>query len=346
MRRHNSMRRMVGALVGVTASAALAACGNVGGSSNTGEESADPADAFAGKRLTIVVPYDPGGGFDTFARLLAPELEKEIEDLQVTVENRPGGGGLIGANTVYNAKPDGLTIGLINYPGAVFAEATNQEGVDFENSDWTFLPRLGAVNPVVYTSPKKNFPTFESVMEATKPVVFGIGGVGSDAYYTTKVIGETLDFPHKIIGGYPGSGEADGALVVGEVDASVNSLDSALPTIEGSGAVPVVLVAREPSEQLPDVPVITEFGDDQQKEVLSALASMYELERVLVAPPGLDEEIADFLSEAIHSAATGESYAAAMDEAGRTISPMSRADVLEVTSEAGSVVDLLKPVIE
>jgi tripartite-type tricarboxylate transporter receptor subunit TctC len=346
MRRHNSMRRMVGILAGVTATASLAACGNAGGNSDTAAEPADPADVFAGERLTIVVPYDPGGGFDTFARLLAPELEKEIDGLTVQVENRPGGGGLVGANSVYNAEPDGLTIGLINYPGAVFAEATNQEGVDFKNSDWTFLPRLGAVNPVVYTSPKKDFPTFDSVMEATEPVVFGIGGVGSDAYYTTKVVGETLGFPYKIIGGYPGSGEADGALVVGEVDASVNSLDSALPTIEGSGAVPVVLVARQSSEQLPDVPAITDFGDEGQKEVLSALASMYELERVLVAPPGVDEKTADFLAEAIHSAATGESYAAAMEEAGRTISPMSRADVLEVASQGGSVVDLLKPVIQ
>lgn len=345
MRRHNSLRRMIGVLVGITATASLAACGNVGANPEATSDPADPADGFAGETMTIVVPYDPGGGFDTFARLLAPELEKEIDGLRVRVENRPGGGGLVGANMVYNAEPDGLTIGLINYPGAVFAEATSQEGVNFQNSDWTFLPRLGAVNPVVYTSPKKDLTTFEAVLNATEPVVFGIGGVGSDAYYTTKVIGETLGFPYKIIGGYPGSGEADGALIVGEVDASVNSLDSALPTIEGSGAVPVVLVARQPSDQLPDVPVITEFGDDGQKEVLSALASVYELERVLVAPPGMDEEIADFLAEAIYSAATGEAYAAAMEEAGRTISPMSRADVLEVVSQGGSVADLLNPVI-
>ncbi len=264
------------------------------------------ASSFDGETVEIVVPYEPGGGFDTYARALAPQLEKQLDGAEVTVENRPGAGGLIGANAVFQAEPDGTTIGLINYPGAVFAEQTGKEGSNIKNDEWTFLGRVAAVNPLVYTSAESGIDSPEKLMAAEEEVVFGIGGVGSDAFYATRVLGETLDFPYKIIAGYPGSGEADAALLAGEVEASVNSVDSALQTVEGGKATPVLFVSNEPSELLPDVPTVADVGDEAQQETLTSLAAIYDLERILVAPPGVTEEAADCLGETINAALTDQ----------------------------------------
>jgi tripartite-type tricarboxylate transporter receptor subunit TctC len=328
----------------------LAACGG-----GLGDESSDPAAVgggadpgafFEGKTITIVVPYNPGGGFDSFVRLLQPYLEEELGTTTVNVENRPGGGGLIGANEVFQADPDGLTIGLINYPGAVFAEQTGAEGVEFENSEWTFLDRLGAINPIVYTGKGSGYPDFQSMIDADEPVRFGIGGVGSDAYYATLVLSKVLDFPAEIIAGYPGGGEADAALLVGEVDASVGSADATLSRIGGTGAHVNALIGTEPDDRIPDVPLITDFGDADQQEVLTGLASIYDLERTLVAPPGMDEDRAEFLADAIYAAATSGGYQDDMTAAELTASPLERSEVLARVEQVNASVDKLTPYLQ
>lgn len=356
------MRRRVSAALAVgLAGLALAACGTADAGPEAAapaqpaetEEAAepdavpveDPGAFFEGKTITILIPYNPGGGFDSFVRLLVPELEKELEGVRIVVENRPGGGGLIGANEIFQAEPDGLTFGLINYPGAVFAEATDTEGVTFTNADWTFLTRLGAINPIVYTGEGTGLTTFESILDSEEPVTFGIGGVGSDAYYATVVLSEVLGFPAEIIAGYPGGGEADAALLVGEVMAGVGSVDATLGRIEGTGTNITALLSTEPNVKLPGVPLITEFGDADQQAILTSLASIYDLERMLVGPPGMDEARAEYLAAAIYAAATAGPYVESMAGAGLTASPMARSDVVTRAAALNASIDALTPYV-
>jgi tripartite-type tricarboxylate transporter receptor subunit TctC len=350
---HQTRRRAVtGLAAAAAASMVLAACGSDGG--GLGEDAAptdggdaaaeEPCAALEGETVTFVVPYNPGGGFDTFVRLLEPHLEEQLEGVQVNVENKPGGGGLIGANEVFQSNPDDFTIGLINYPGAVFAEIAEQEGATFDNSEWTVLGRLAALPPLVYTGPASGITDFDALLNAEEPVVFGIGGVGSDAYYVAVVLSEVYGFPNKIVGGYPGSGEADAALLVGEVDASINSGAQAGQTLTQPGVNGVVAISTEPLSDFPDVPVITEFDSDRP-EVISALASISDLERIVVGPPGMDEATASCLGDAIYAAATETSYEQEMEEAGSPAAPLPRdetADLLEqVTGSLGALREVL-----
>src|SRR5690606_36605885 len=110
-----------------------------------------------------------------------------------------------------------------------------------------------------------------AMLNATEPVSFGIGGVGSDAYYAAVVLSEVFGFPTDIIGGYPGSSEADAAMIVGEVDASINSGAVAINTIENSGAHAVLAISTKPLPELPDVTLIGDFDSDAP-DVLAALA--------------------------------------------------------------------------
>jgi tripartite-type tricarboxylate transporter receptor subunit TctC len=351
MQKSNSNRRAVTGLAAAAASVLLAGCGggSLGGdeaASESTEAAGDPCAALDGESVTFVVPYNPGGGFDTFVRLLEPYLEEQLEGVTVNVENAPGGGGLIGANEVFQSDPEDLTVGLINYPGAVFAELTEQEGATFDNTEWTVLGRLGALPPLLYTAPDSEYKDFESLLEATEPVKFGIGGVGSDAYYVAVALAKIFEFPNEIIGGYPGSSEADAALLVGEVDASINSGGAGVQMVEGSGANPLVVVSNEPLPELADTPIISEFGEGDQAEVLTALASMYDLERVVVGPPGMDEGTVDCLGDAIYAAASEPGYAEEMEAAEYPVNPLEREATVALTEEVAGSVDALRDLLK
>src|SRR5438067_12969882 len=91
------------------------------------------AQSFAGKTVTIVVGYKPGGGYDATARMLARHLPDHLPGKPtVIVQNMPGGNSIIGANHMYNvAKPDGLTIGTFNR-NLPIAQLTKVQGVKFD----------------------------------------------------------------------------------------------------------------------------------------------------------------------------------------------------------------------
>ena len=103
----------------------------------------DPLEAqsfFAGKTVRIVVGLAPGGGFDTYARLLARHLSRHIPgNPAIIVENMTGGGGLIAANHLYRvAKPDGLT--LAHVPGTLLlGQVLGQPGIEFDARKFEYI---------------------------------------------------------------------------------------------------------------------------------------------------------------------------------------------------------------
>ena len=98
---------------------------------------------FAGKTVRFVVGYGPGGGYDAYARMLAPYLSKNL-GATVIVENRPGAGGLVALNGISVAPPDGLTMMIVNGTGAAFAQLTDQQGARFDLAKLGYLATLTA----------------------------------------------------------------------------------------------------------------------------------------------------------------------------------------------------------
>ena len=108
---------------------------------------------------------------------------------------------------------------------------------------------------------------------------------------------------------------------------------------------PTALISTEPNDSVPDVPLITEFGDAEQQEVLTALASIYDLERTLVGPPGIEDARADCLADAIFTAASAGPYEEAMDAAGLTASPLPRDEVVSRAETVNASIDQLIPYV-
>ena len=71
-------------------------------------------DFYKGKTISYIVATSPGGGYDTYGRLVARYMNKYLPGSKIIIRNLPGAGHVIGANTIYASKPDGLTIGTFN----------------------------------------------------------------------------------------------------------------------------------------------------------------------------------------------------------------------------------------
>src|SRR3954464_484369 len=98
---------------------------------------------FAGKTVRLVVGFGPGGGYDLYARMLAPYLSKTL-NATVLVENRPGAGGLLALNGIYVSPPDGLTLMIVNGTGAAFSQLTDQQGARYDLSKFGYIATLSA----------------------------------------------------------------------------------------------------------------------------------------------------------------------------------------------------------
>src|SRR5215470_3547389 len=96
------------------------------------------ADYFKGKTITYIVATSPGGGYDTYGRLISRYLQMHLPGSRILVKNVPGAGNIIGANEIYSAKADGLTIGMFN-TGLIYDQLIKRQGVMFDLTkfSWT-----------------------------------------------------------------------------------------------------------------------------------------------------------------------------------------------------------------
>ena len=86
---------------------------------------------YAGKTMVLVVPTNPGGGYDFYCRAIANLMQEELKGSTFIVKNIPGAGSIIGVNEIYRSKPNGLTFGVIN-PGLIATQLVGQRGVKFD----------------------------------------------------------------------------------------------------------------------------------------------------------------------------------------------------------------------
>ena len=100
--------------------------------------SAASNDMFRGKTITYIVATTAGGGYDTYGRMIARYMPKYLPGARVIVRNVPGAGNIIGANAIYTARPDGLTIGMFN-TGLIYNQLIGAAGMNFDIGKFSFL---------------------------------------------------------------------------------------------------------------------------------------------------------------------------------------------------------------
>jgi tripartite-type tricarboxylate transporter receptor subunit TctC len=273
--------------------------GDAASGGNGGDQAAE--SCYEGETATFQVPFSPGGGYDTIARGMAPYLEEEL-GATVVVENVTGAGGLIAANELFNAEPDGLTFAIVNTQGILGAALAGAEGVSFDPQDFTLVARLAEDARVMLTGANTDLASIDDVLNADSELQWATAGVGAadniDANVVPTILG--IEDNVQIVTGFEGSSETELAVTAGEVDLGSGTLGTRLAGIEAGDQRALLLMGRERAEELPDVPALLEL-DLANEDLAEAYISLQESGRSIFAPPGLEANCLEELQTAFQN---------------------------------------------
>ncbi|MDK3255394.1 Bug family tripartite tricarboxylate transporter substrate binding protein [Blastococcus capsensis] len=262
----------------------------------------DECASLEGETVSLVVPYDPGGGYDTYTRMVAPYLEDAL-GATVVVENQPGAGGLLALNNLLAEDPDGTTLAIMNGVGAGGSSIAGAEGATFSLEDFTYIGRVASDPSLIVTSATGPYQTFEDIRAADQ-FRWGSTGPGAEDYVTSSLLSAVFDIPGEVITGFPGSGETELAVIQGSVDGMSGNLTSRRGAVEDGTQTPVLVVGEEKPDWVPeDVPTVGELDTtEEQAAILDAHLALIELGRPFVGPPGMDEDVTSCLRGAMDAA--------------------------------------------
>jgi tripartite-type tricarboxylate transporter receptor subunit TctC len=193
------------------------------------------ADFYRGKTIRLIVGYAPGGGYDTYARIIAPLLSKYIPgNPTVVVENMAGAGSQVAFSQTYNSLPKDGTVITSGDGAFALTQLLTPSTVDFDTGKWNYVGAPTASTYVLYqtkaASEKNGVTKFEDSQGPNgKQLVLGATSTGLD-YDSEMLMKDVLGANIKIVGGYPGSTNIKLAMDQGELDGYTNSWDSVKAT--------------------------------------------------------------------------------------------------------------------
>ncbi len=257
--------------------------------------SADEAeDFFKGKTLTYVVATSPGGGYDTYGRLIARYLEKHLPVSKVIVKNIPGAGHIVGANTIYAAEPDGLTIGSFN-TGLVYAQLLELDGVQFDLHEMSWIGKAASDTRSLVLGRDSGFVDFDAFAAAKEPVKLASPGVGSAAYNDTKILAAALNLNVEVIPGFDGT-EGEMSILRGEVAGQVGTTSSLRSFVANGHGFYALEIGGDGSSGMPQAAAYAK--DDNARALLALVEAQGTVGRLTAGPPGIPENRLALLRQA------------------------------------------------
>jgi tripartite-type tricarboxylate transporter receptor subunit TctC len=298
------VRKRAGKLALCLTACVLAACGGSG--------------EFPRDDITIVIPYNPGGGFDTFVRALARSLENHLpEGIHVVAKNSPGAGGRRGANDVFRARPDGYTIGAFNLPGILIPELQDIP-IGYKLSEVSWLVTMGS-DPYLYSvKGDSELASIDDVKALGRTVLYGATGPGSTAYIATNIFNEILGIPYEVVTGYKGSSAYVLGLIRGDFDAAVVPMSTARPYVESGDIRPLAIIGAESND--PAIADAAQLGEPKLGEI--------KVVRMIGGPPGLPEDIRAALETALLAALADDDFKDWLDTTGNEVQPAGSRDTV------------------
>ncbi len=312
------------------------------------------ADFYRGRTVTLIVGYSVGGGYDTYARILARHMGRHIPgNPAIVVQNMPGAGSLKAANYLFNIAPkDGSTFGTFSR-GMAMEPLIGGAGTQYDSRKFSWLgsgTNEDSVFVTWHTSPIK---TWADML--AKPFTVGGEGSGSDPDIYALLLKNAFGAKLRLISGYPGTAEVTLALERGEVDAraswSWSSLKLQRPNWIRDKMVnlPVQLNLTRGAD-LKDVPSIMDFAQtEQQRQMLKLVVSRQGMARPFIAPPGIPAERKAALRQAFDESMKDPELLAEMKRRGMEVNPVSGAAldqlIAELYATPKSVVDATRKAI-
>ena len=226
-----------------------------------GAASVSAQDGFPSKPITVIVPYSAGGVTDLYIRAMTPKMS-EILGQPVVVDNRGGGGTIIGTQLASRAAPDGYTILLTSY--AYTSNPILRKSMPYEPSSLTPLMLLGNSNNMLLMTSKSKSTTVQEVVAYAKSapgqLKVASSGNASSPHIAAELFAKTIgaEITHLP---YKGTGPAMTDVISGQVDGIFDGVSS-MPHVEAGRLRPIAIAAEERHPMAPNVPTFREKGVD------------------------------------------------------------------------------------
>lgn len=212
--------------------------------------------------IKLIVPFPPGGNVDLSARILAPELARELGQA-VVVENKAGASGTLGLDMVAKAAPDGTTIGIASPVNHLAAPSLFPKLPYDSIKDFTPVGLIASVPMVLVVGPSSPVKSVAELLALARTrngaMTMASAGSGSGNHIVGELFQDTsgVRFVHVP---YKGSAPANTDLAGGHVDLHFDQLSSVLPLVQGGKLRPLAVTTLERSALLPEVPTLAEAG--------------------------------------------------------------------------------------
>ncbi len=263
---------------------------------------AQSSEPYAGRTVSVIIGFGPGGGYDTWGRMVARHIGKHLPGKPTVIaQNMPGGGSYVAASQLYSVAPkDGTVFGLISRDAAL-GPLAGAPGARFDALKFSWIGTPTKEHNVCLAYHAAAVKSVQDLRE--KQLIVGDTGPGTGTRSYPKVLSALLGLKFKLVGGFRSSADVFLAMERGEVEGICESLDSVnsrKPDWIATGKIVVLLQAGPaPHPSLKGIPYVLDLArSEEQRQVLEFLYAGQGIGRPFVAPPDLPAPRLRILREA------------------------------------------------
>jgi tripartite-type tricarboxylate transporter receptor subunit TctC len=307
--------------------------------------------------MSYLVGSTAGGGSDIIARLVARHFERHIPGKpRIDIINKPGAGGLIAVNELYNLrKPDGLSFAAIN-PSALFAMSAGNDAIKFELHKFLWIGQAFDDAQTLYMRSNTPYLSFDAIRKANKEgklPKMGAQSLDHTSNVVVKIVGHILGLDFHVIPGYPGTPQILLDIERGALDGRAQSTGSLFATkrewLKSGYIKPLVTSRKSRDARLPDLPSIEELAPPGTKSLLAALHAAQNISRSIALGPGVPTDRVKVLRDAYAAMAKDEQFIKEAEKMGAETTLIRGEDMnrdIEATVRDKRLMEMYKTITE